>query len=139
MTLHGSRQRSTSHLQQWVGSLAAGITDTAHHHASGLVPIVRGFLSSRKSPQDFFRGGGSGHSEGDQSCLSRLVARRGRSDKARHGGCSRKSRKLPAVVLSMTRSVKKRTRDRIYGACDILSRIIRVLWCRCKKTRKQRG
>jgi len=35
------RLRTEASLQQWVGSLAAGITDTAHH-ASGLIPIVRG-------------------------------------------------------------------------------------------------
>jgi len=49
--------RTEASLQQWVGSLAAGITDTAHH-ASGLIPIVRGSFHLRPSPQGFFLGVG---------------------------------------------------------------------------------
>ena len=42
------------------------------------------------------------------------------------GGRSRKRGNLPAVVLSMTRSVRKGTRDRIYGACNIKSDYMRL-------------
>ena len=81
--------------------LAAGITDTAHQASTPSENTILPFPSS--TSQGFLSvEGGSGHSMGDQLCLSRLVTRCGRSDRAWMEQMFAEGRRwgqLPAVVL----------------------------------------